>query len=526
MGITEDYKDVIESFRSVKSNLIDFCFRMMVILIGPLFAYSLYFLWPAITLSFVINSLILCFLIVFTFFNLNISLRVKKHILLFLVLYSYLNSTYNHGFFGGAQYFMILLFGITTFYFKRWLALSINIGVVVYYFVFMHLYTSGIFEYSSPPDELVKSKVIWIADFNLTLLTTIIAGYALIRTFKAYQQKGYEQLEKQKQFNFTIEKLPIPVAALTDDERIPYCNDMFYEYFGYKPEEIPTFGHWLEYAYPDPKIREKVAVYSRSNMAIGFKEKKQFPLLYYDFRTKSGELKSAEVHHTFMGNVVVCAFIDLTERRKKRRLIVETMMQAEEVEKQRIAQELHDGVGPLLSTAKIYAHSLRAASNNNDKLAFGTKLSELLDSSIKELRNTINNVSPQILKQYGLNRAIESFVNNLQPITTVKINVDVKTMPINSPMIELAIYRSLIELINNSIKYGSPSIINLGIDSQNKMLNVSYTDNGIGFDFEKERLKGFGLSNIVNRIETIGGLFKLETSPGQGVDVKMVFDLK
>jgi PAS domain S-box-containing protein len=390
----------------------------------------------------------------------------------------------------------------------------------------MHLYTAGIISYYAPPEVLIKSKIIWIADFNLTILTALITGYALYETFKAYQQIVKMQHDTQEEFNYTLDKLPIPVAVLMEDQRIPYFNENFYNYFGYESEEIATFEQWLEKVYPDVNDRTTVAAVVKKQMEYAFKEQKQLPLEYFDFKTKTGELKSAEVHHTFHGDRAVCAFVDITERRKKRRLVIETMMQAEEKENKRIAQELHDGVGPLLSTAKIYAHALVSNCHGEEAKGFGEKLNELLNNAIKELRNTINNVSPQILQRYGLIKALESFVEHIQPIKAIRFNIVAIQLNTQSPLVELAIYRSLVELINNSIKYGSPSNIQVKLETTGSSLVVEYMDDGKGFKLEEKRLKGFGISNIINRIDSIGGFCNITTSPGEGVMVKITFDIK
>ncbi|MCG8580860.1 MAG: histidine kinase [Bacteroidales bacterium] len=524
MKISQTYKDVLASFDTVKNDVIDFTFRSITILIGPLYAYGLYVETDWVSWSFISNALILTYLTLFTLFRIRLSLNIKKYILLFVLINGNLYTIYNLGFFGGAQYFMILLICVTLFYFKRWVAYVVIIGVVLYYFLFMYLYTNGIIEYHAPVEYLVNNKAVWISDFNLTVLTSIVVGYALIKTFNAYADKEKERQESQKKLNYTISNLPIPVAALTEDERIPYFNDKFHEYFGYDADEIPTFNHWLKKAYPDEQTRNRIRGIDQIRMREGFKTQKQLPLEYYDFTTKNGDVKSAEVHHMFFGETAICAFIDITERRKKRRLMMETMMQAEEKEKLRIAQELHDGIGPLLSTAKIYAHTLMLKINNAEKSGMGEKLKELLDSSIKELRNVINNVSPQILQQYGLVKALESFIGHIQPLASAEIKLKAKPVKIENALNELAIFRALIELINNSMKYAEASMININIENNKEGIQVLYKDNGVGFDFDKERTKGFGLSNIMNRIETVGGFFSLKTNPGEGVEVRIEFE--
>jgi signal transduction histidine kinase len=506
--------------------VLDFSFKVLAVLIGPLYAYGLYVEWPGVSFNFVINAVIQVYLLVFTVFNLKLGLRIKKHILLFILFYGNTYTLYNLGFFGGGRHFMILLFCVAFFYYNRRFAYIIIVSNVAYYFVYMYLYTEGIVTYYAPAEDLVNNKIIWIADFNLTLVTAIISAYAIIKTFKAYHQKEIERAEDHKRLNYTLDNLPIPVAALTVEEKIPYFNDKFQEFFGYTIDEMPSFGHWLEKVYPETSTRVKVGNYARENMSRAFKDQKQLPLEYLDFRTKKGELKSAEVHHTFFGDTAICAFIDLTERRKKKRLIVETMMQAEERENMRIAQELHDGVGPLLTTAKIYAHTLMLKCKEEDKSGIGNKLNGLLDNSIKELRNTINNVSPQILQRYGLVKAIDSFIGQIQLLTSIKFTIENHSERIKNPVMELALYRALVELVNNSVKYARAKVVNIWVTNENGSLLVYYKDDGIGFDFEIEKTKGYGLTNITNRIETIGGSFDLMTGKGAGVEVIMSFDLK
>ncbi|WP_430812414.1 MULTISPECIES: ATP-binding protein [unclassified Carboxylicivirga] len=520
----ETFREIVESFQSVKNRVIDFSLRMITLLLGPLYAYGLYDGWEDKDIMWGINLFILFFLLVFSLSGVSIQLNLKKYILLFILGYGNVFTTYHLGFVGGAQYFMIMTFGLLIFYFKRRTAILITVLLVAYYFLYMYLYMSGVIVHRSVFELISSSAALWIADFNMMVLIVFIMVYALHLTFKAYQQKGKEKIETQRQFKYTLHNLPIPVAVITHDEQITYTNDVFYRYFGFKSNEVPTLEHWMELVYPNDLIRSRVLSYTHRGMEKGFRERRHTPIEYFDFKTRYGGLRSAEVHYTFVDNVAVCAFIDITDRRRQRRLIVETAMQAEEQEKKRIARDLHDGVGPLLSTAKIYAHTLTQAGDHTARLSFGTKLSELLDNSIKELRNTINNVSPQILQKYGLTAALEAFADNIMAVVDVVISVQEKRLCKAKSIVELACYRSLTELINNAIKYGSPAHINIELKADKQQLYVTYWDDGKGFNFDEERNKGFGLSNMINRVESIGGEFIMKTRPGEGVKVDMVFD--
>ncbi|WP_439185107.1 ATP-binding protein [Carboxylicivirga taeanensis] len=522
MGLDYTFKEVVSSFNAVKEEVIDFAYRVVVILVGPLYAYALYFGWADGVVT-VLHSISLGGLLLIAVFKTKINLKVKVFFLLYVLLYGNLYSIYNLGLFGGAQYFMILIFGLTTFYLKRGLAIGINLFIVLYFFLFMHLYVSGKVQYYSSPHLLVQSEMVWVSDFMLTVLVIAVGGFAIRKTFMAYLKKVKEQHESSKRFYRILDHLPIPVATLKSNKEISYSNDAFYQYFGYGVKDISNFDHWLRYLYPDVDRRNQLQERFDNKIRNGFGTQKQMPIEYSNFVTRNGHLKSAEVHHTFLGDTAVCAFVDLTEQKKKRRLLIETMMQAEEKENKRIAQELHDGVGPLLSAAKIYAHTLIKTSVDENKSQMGNKLNGLIDGAIKELRNTINNVSPQILQNYGLVKATESFVNHIKLVSNVEFTLETQQLQISDPLIELAIYRALVELINNSIKYGSPGQISISFRDEGGALSVCYKDDGVGFDFERERSKGFGLTNIINRIDSIGGKIVFNSEKGSGVEVDITF---
>ncbi len=522
MGVDSTFKQVVDSFQMVKGEIIDFAYRVIALLLGPLYVYNICCEEPSL-LALSLNIMFIAGLLLFVLFKSKISIRIKKQFLLFVLISGNLYSIYRYGFFGAAQYYMILIFGLSVSYFKRRFAIAINVGVILYYFLFMYLYTTGKVLYYKSPSLLVQSKMVWLADFILTVVVIAIGGYAIRKTFVAYLRKVKEQHDNFKKFNYTLDNLPIPVAALTVNKQISYYNDAFYQYFGFEADEIPDIENWLVKVYPDAAKREGISLSTEREIYKGFQEQKQLPLEFHDLRTKHGDIKSVQVNHTFLGDVAICAFIDLTERKKKRRLIIETMMKAEEKENRRIAQELHDGVGPLLSAAKIYAHSVTSPSVDADKRMLGQKLNELINGALKELRNIINNVSPQILQKYGLVRAIESFVNHIQPITSIEFVLKLEQPKRQNSLVDLAIYRGVIELINNSIKYGSSKEIRLTIKNTTGGLSVIYQDDGVGFDFEREKDKGFGLTNIINRIETIGGTVSFNTGAGAGVNVEMNF---
>jgi len=513
------YRGVVSLFHVVNEDIVNFLIVLIAILVTPLYIYWLYNGGVNQSWLIVLSNVVLYSLYCVAFLIHKVSFRIKKAVLLVILLYGYACSTYLLGIFGGAQYFVILIFGLVLFCFPRWLAISVTTMIILYYVVFMFLYTNGRINYYIEPSVLVTSQVIWIFDFLLTVVLTATFGYALYKIFMAYSKKANEQIESQKMLHYTLENLPIPVGILNSHKKVIYVNKCFTDYFGYQKQEIPTFNDWLHKVYPNLKQYERKKEEVDKLLSDAFVKQHVKPIEYDDFSAKNKAKKSVEVHHTIIGDTAICAFVDLTERRRQRRVIVETMMHAEKKENGRIAQELHDGIGPLLSTAKIYVHNISQGCNCNQQEEYLERLNTLLDNSIAEVRNIINNIGPQILLQYGLTRAVQSFIKHIQAVSSVEFRFQAQDVSLASKLTEFAVYRSLIELINNSIKYASSTVISINMVYSDQLFMLKYSDNGVGFDYDMARFNGYGLDNMKNRIENVGGILTYQTALGQGVCV-------
>lgn len=517
-----NYKGIVSLFGSKNEEVINFTSVMFTIIVAPLYVYWFYWEGLDFSLPAFVNILLLSVWLLYVLFVRKIKLTIKKYVFLLILGYAKLYSIYFLGLYGGAHYYMMLIFGLLTFYYPKWFAISVNLIMAFCYFLCMFLYTNGSFIYYTDPALLAASKVLWLSDFILTFLMISVLGYTLYKIFIAYNKKVKEQVESHQKLQHTLENFPIPIGILKSDNAITYANKQFVAYFGFGPRETPTFNDWFAKVYPDEKCLRPNKEHIERIMAKAFKEQQVIPIEYSNAHTNDNQIKDFEVHHTIVGDTAICAFVDLTERKKQRRLIVETMMQAEKKENGRIAQELHDGIGPLLSTAKIYAHNISHDENYAKKQEYVERLNSLLDSSIAEVRNIINNIGPQILQEYGLVRAIESFIRHIQPVSSIHFKFDANGTELRSKLTEFAIYRTVLELINNSIKYASATEITIDMKQVEGAFKLRYQDNGIGFDYEQARTKGFGLENIKNRIENVAGTVKYTTSPGSGVRVNIV----
>ena len=249
-----------------------------------------------------------------------------------------------------------------------------------------------------------------------------------------------------------------------------------------------------------------------------FEQKIIPPVREYYFYSKSRERKIIEIHHNIINdNLALVMFVDVTQKRTQQREIIEAIVNTEENERSRMAKELHDGLGPLVSTAKIYAHTLNSNTEDQDVKEKGKRLIELLDESITEIRSISNNISPHILRNYGLKDAMMSFIEKLIPISDIEFHLSFDDNFPLSKHYEFTIYRTLVEMINNSIKYAEAKNISIKFNNLHTHLIFTYEDDGKGFDLEEKRGSGFGLLNMESRIVNMGGSYVFKTTPGQGV---------
>lgn len=225
-----------------------------------------------------------------------------------------------------------------------------------------------------------------------------------------------------------------------------------------------------------------------------------------------------------INNIVVIK--DITSKKETEARIMHAVISSEEEERKRIAQDLHDSVGPYLSAAKLYVSALVIDDNDRKGHEIKKELNELLNLSISSIREIAGNLGSHVLRSSGLFAALSDFISKIN--TNNKINFNLQ-IPQDSPFIEkveIALYRIMVELINNSVKYSSATNISMHYSKVDRNVVLEYDENGVGFDVAETLAhhKGMGLYNIHSRIHSLGGLVEYNSSPGKGVMVRIIFD--
>ncbi|MCE7071599.1 MULTISPECIES: sensor histidine kinase [Dyadobacter] len=200
------------------------------------------------------------------------------------------------------------------------------------------------------------------------------------------------------------------------------------------------------------------------------------------------------------------------------RLLLDTALNSEETERRRIAQDLHDDIGTMLSLTKLSLNQLSklvANSGNEKEDQIMKKSQSLVEETILHVRRITRDLVPTTLERFGLMEAIEEFIHKLEEDNNLAITFQANTddFPRQGQKLELTLYRIMQELVNNAIKHASCSKIDIRLEINDQMIGLKVTDNGVGFNPEKikeNNLAGLGLLGIESRLAIVNGTVQYE----------------
>lgn len=203
-----------------------------------------------------------------------------------------------------------------------------------------------------------------------------------------------------------------------------------------------------------------------------------------------------------------------------------SMLEGQDGERLRIAQDLHDSVGGMLAATRIQVESLLAKSTKQPGYEDLTKVRKLLDETVAETRNIARNMQPGALIEFGLTKAVQDLAGRVYgdaaPHITFEHFGDCSDL---DQTVALNCYRIVQELLQNSLKHASATEILVQITRTEGQLALLVEDDGIGFDPATVQ-KGMGTGNIANRIQFLRGELNIQTAPGKGASTLVTIPLE
>jgi signal transduction histidine kinase/Tfp pilus assembly protein PilF len=208
--------------------------------------------------------------------------------------------------------------------------------------------------------------------------------------------------------------------------------------------------------------------------------------------------------------------------------VLKALMEGEEKERGRIAGELHDGIGGMLSAAMMRFNVMHHENSEITKIPAYHDVMQLLDDTADEIRKTAHNLMPEVLLKQTLPEALRVYCNTVQDGKKVKIDFqsygDFDSL---SQGFKLNIYRIVQELLKNITQHANATNALVQVLMHEQMLTITVEDNGIGFNAGGARKeKGIGLHNLQTRVSSLGGQFTLSSEPEKGTSVYIEFEVK
>jgi len=209
--------------------------------------------------------------------------------------------------------------------------------------------------------------------------------------------------------------------------------------------------------------------------------------------------------------------------------LIDAGVLAQEQDRKRMANDLHDGFGGSLSAIKLFMGKLEPNMSDEKFANIQGKALRYLDENIKDLRRIINDLLPKSLEEEGLVSAVHGMTQKLESLKDIKVQVQVKCERRFEEDKEKAVFRILQELINNTMKYSEAENLNIHFLFGESQLKIMYQEDGPGFDPAILRNEGrpgsYGFKSIASRMAYLEGHFEATTAPGEGFQVHLFIPL-
>ncbi|HJP63682.1 MAG TPA: sensor histidine kinase [Mucilaginibacter sp.] len=194
--------------------------------------------------------------------------------------------------------------------------------------------------------------------------------------------------------------------------------------------------------------------------------------------------------------------------------LLKAVIDAQESERKRLAEDLHDSVGQVLSAIKLKLHKLDKLDEGQNAMLADTR--KLTDECIQEIRNIIHNVLPPVLTDFGLIDALQALCVKMNDNTPIQVTFTRKLADERfGSEIELTLYRIAQELFGNAVKHSEASTIHVDLAKNGSTLVMSFRDNGRGFNIDTVK-HGFGIKNLRSRVQLINGKIDIYSKPLSG----------
>lgn len=243
----------------------------------------------------------------------------------------------------------------------------------------------------------------------------------------------------------------------------------------------------------------------------------------FDLTVLAYEEKYLTIRGRRILNGMIITIEDVTQSKKQEKINLNAMLEGQETERRRLAEEIHDGIGSVLSTIKLHLDAVKSdlTDVSEKTLKKINIMSELIQETANDLRNISHALTPSALIDLGLASALDNLCQRANQSEKVQVEFYQSGMEERLDLkLALGIFRIAQELLNNAFKYAQAKVISVQLIKRPDAILLMVEDDGVGFDNtagKKIINKGIGLRNIRTRTKYLGGHFMIDTQKGRGV---------
>jgi len=346
---------------------------------------------------------------------------------------------------------------------------------------------------------------------------------AAIRDITTRKKAEQSVIESDNRYRMIVNSISDGIAVIDRNGKFHSSNPTMCTMHGYRIDEMLRFRlsniMHSDYSHILKKIKKVIEskdLFEEEAVTLH----KNGVYVYVDIKARSFNYNNKKGILIIMSNI--------SEQKKRELEILESITQTEEKERSWLAKELHDGIGPLLSATKIYSKTLQFAEDEQERDLILNKLNETIDEAITSAQEISNNISPHLLRNFGLKKAIESFYKKISLKNSMIFDFHSNIEKRLDEKIETTLYRVVVELINNTLKHTNASLITIILILNDNLLSLNYSDNGTGFDVSNTMSKGegMGLFNIYSRIKSLNGTINMLSKKNKGFEVDIQIDIE
>ncbi len=371
------------------------------------------------------------------------------------------------------------------------------------YYIFPHRLASGeirTVEVYTSPIEMPDEKLL----------------FAIIHDITERSQMEVALKESEALYKAVVNN-SLNIILISVNKLIEFTNEVASDYIGIPQEEI--IGKNIDDLFKNTSVGMEgssiaamiiESVGHNHAIEIQLQDNKGEGTSYFLVRSNTIQYKGKEA--------IMSIFIDITENKNIEKYVLRRVIETEENDRKQFAADLHDDLGPILSTIKLrldLMENMNPTEELKENIAISNELTGLV---VEKIRTISHNITPHLIETLGLDAGVRDLCKKIKELNKIDIvfESDIESRRFQQ-LIELHYYRIISELVNNSLKHSQASIISLSLSAKDDRLELTYSDNGIGYNYSENLQKsgGIGLRNILNRVTLIDGTLNFQIKEGK-----------